>query len=39
MWFTWLDYVRVFKLARKFLKRADLGMDRGQRSIAFYKWK
>lgn len=39
MWFTWLEYVRVFKLARKFLKRADLGMDRGQRSIAFYKWK
>jgi len=39
MWFTWLEYIRVHKLAKKFLKRAEVGMDRGQRSTAFYRWK
>ena len=38
-WITWTEYIRVFKLAQKFLNRANLGMDRGQRSRAFYKWR
>lgn len=29
----------MFKLAKKFLKRAEVGMDRGQRSTYFYRWK
>jgi hypothetical protein len=34
-----MEYNRVFKLAKKFLKRAEVGMDRGQRSTYFYRWK
>lgn len=39
MWITWNEYIRIYKLASKFLNRAHKGMDRGQCSTAFYKWR
>ena len=38
-WAGWLHYLRLIKLARNFMKRAQHGMERNSRSDAFYKWK
>jgi len=39
VWYSWLMFVRRFKLAKKFLQRADNGMDRNQKFKAFAIFK
>lgn len=36
---AWRERVRIFKLARAFMKRAMHGMDRNSVDQAFRKWK
>jgi hypothetical protein len=39
MWFTWLKYIRVYKLAKKFLLRSQNGINRNSCGSAFIRWK
>lgn len=39
VWFTWLLYIRQYKLAKKFLFRANNGVERNLKSDAFCIWR
>lgn len=38
-WKGWLHYIKTIQLARRFMNRAQNGMERNARSDAFFKWK
>lgn len=38
-WFTWLEFIRQYKAAKRFMMRGNNGMDRNQLAQAMQKWR
>lgn len=38
-WKGWIHYIKTIQLARRFMNRAQNGMERNARGDAFFKWK
>lgn len=39
VWFSWLLYIKQYQLAKRFLNRANNGIERNLRSEAFFIWR